>query len=466
MKYNILLLLSLLSLCKMEAQINTNNNNKPFNLEVSFPTQKGKKIYLGQYWKGSTYAIDSTLISDKGMAYFSSTEKKPDGQYFLYIKPEYQVDLLIGDEQNNIKLYLNENNLNANKVSGSIDTDLLWKHLQLVYEIEKFRIKTEDSEISEKEKKEEEKKLNTLNDSFERYKEVVFAEFEDKWGATYLKGLDPVKLPHKEPKTQEEFDENRKYGKLHYFDNINLADPRFWRTNYLESYIDTYMQQWVDPIPDSLAVAAKRLVEKTTENDICFEQMLSKLVNESINSTQLGHENIWARLYEDFIINNSISWIDSTQYIELGKMYEKIKLNRIGMKAYNLPLLTLEGDSINTNELDAEYTILYFYSPDCGYCQTETPKLHNELYAKYKDKGLKIVAFNVGSDKDAWTKFINNNKLTDWINCADFDYKSRYWMYYDVSGTPSVFVLNKNKEIIAKKIDLENMQKLFNYLIQ
>lgn len=458
--------MSLLLFCKLEAQTDTNNNNKQFQLEVNIPTQKGKKIYLGQYWKSGTYAIDSTFISEKGKANFSSSEKKSEGQYFLYIKPDYQVDFLIGDEQNNIKLELNENDIYANKVSGSKDTQLLWTYLQITYETEKIREKVQKEGISKKEKQSKEKQLENIEKRFNAYKETVSKESGNKWGAIYLKGLESITLPYPEPKNQEEYNKNKVYGKQHYFDNINLTDPRFWRTNYMESHVDIYMQQWVDPVPDSLAAAASRLVEKTKGNEICFEQMLSKLTNESIKSTQLGHENIWARLYEDYIKDNNISWIDSTQYIELAKMYEKIKLNRVGMKAQNLLFKTFDGDSINTNNIDSKYTILYFYSPDCSYCLTETPKLHDELYAKYKDKGLKIVAINIGSNKNEWANFINNNKLTGWINCADFNFKSKYWMYYDVSGTPAVYVLNENKEIVAKKLNLENLKKLFNYLIQ
>lgn len=466
MKYNILIIMSLLFFCEVEAQNNTNDNNKPFHLEVNIPTQKGKKIYFGQYWKGSTYAIDSTLISEEGKVIFSSSEKMPDGQYFLYIKPDYQVDFLIGEEQSNIQLQVNENNIQENKASGSIDTDLLWRYLQVSYEIETWIKEIEDPNTPEDKRIFREKNLDALQQRFSSYKQTIFKQYKNTWGATYLKGLEPVTLPYKEPKTQEEYDANKEYGKYHFFDNINLNDPRFWRTNYMESYVDTYMQQWVDPVPDSLAAAASRLVAKTTGNEICFKEMLSKLTNEALKSNRMGDENIWARLFEEYILDKDVSWINKSQYTELSRMYERIKLNRIGMKAQNLRLETFNGDSIDTNGTKSDYTVLYFFDPNCTYCRTETPKIHDEFYPKYKDKGVEIITINIGNNKEEWEQFINNHKLTDWINCADFNFKSKYWMYYDTSGIPSVYVLNKNKEIIAKKLDLENLQKIFNYLIK
>jgi RNA polymerase-binding transcription factor DksA/peroxiredoxin len=121
------------------------------------------------------------------------------------------------------------------------------------------------------------------------------------------------------------------------------------------------------------------------------------------------------------------------------------------MTAINIPLKTTKGDSINTSEIASDYTVLYFYDLNCGHCATETPRLHNELYEKYKNKGLKIVAINIGSDKEEWIEYIQKQNLTDWINAADMDYKSQYWLNYDLSGIPMTYLLDKDKKIIAKK---------------
>ena len=121
--------------------------------------------------------------------------------------------------------------------------------------------------------------------------------------------MESISLPYSQPKDEKEYLKNKEYGKAHYFDNINLTDPRFWRTNYFVLHINTYMRQWVDQIPDSLAVAASRLVAKTKSNEICFKEMLSELTNEAMKSNVMGDENIWARLYEDYMVNKNISWI-------------------------------------------------------------------------------------------------------------------------------------------------------------
>lgn len=469
MRYNILLIMSLLTILNMEARSDRKNIDNRFRLEVNIPTQKGEKIYFGQYWNGSTYAKDSVVLSAEGAAAFDFSQKIPSGQYFLYIKPNIQIDLLIDEGQNDIKVFLDENNFSNSTVSGSSDTKMLWEYLDRVQKVnnEKSALEQqlEDSTISAKQRKNIENQLKKVENESQAYTKSLIKENQNNWFGIFLKGTEFTELPISEPKNEEEFLQNKRYGKAHFFDNVNLEDTRFWYTNYLTSYIDTYMQSWVDQVPDSLASAANNLVAKAMGNPLCFEQMLSRLTNNAIKSNKMGDENIWATLYENYILDKNIPWIDSTQAAGLKKMYEPIKNNRIGMKAHNLKLETISGQTVNTNEIPSKYLVLYFYDPKCGHCKTSVPKLHNELYAKYKDKGVEVVAINVASDQKAWEEFVSKNKLSDWFNCADPNYKSEYWMYYNTSGVPSVYILDEDKTIIAKSIDEENMEKLFDFYL-
>lgn len=469
MKYNILILISLLFVFKAEAQNNTDKDEASFHLDADIPSQKNNMLYLGYYWKGTTYARDSVQLSGEGKARISIPEGLTPGQYFIFIKPDFRIDLLLDKGEDDIHLYINEEDFAKSTITGSHSTKLLWAYLDNIQkrdtERRKLEKQLEDSSITTQKRKNLGEEIQKLDENTQAYIQKTIEDNKDNWFGVFLKGMESVTLPYKQPKDGKEFQENREYGKRHFFDNIDLSDPRLWSTNYMNSYIDTYLQHWVDQVPDSVACAASRLVAKTKGNEFCFKEMLSKLTNESLKSLRMGDENIWARLAEDYIFDKDIAWIDSTQNSELRRQYELIKNNRIGMKAHNLTLQTLKGYTINTNDIDAEYLLLYFYSPSCGHCQTATPELHDKLYAKYKDRGLKVVTINLSNEKQEWERFVKSKNIGDWINCADPEYKSQYWMYYDTSGIPAIFVLNKNKTIIAKKVDEQNLEKLFDYYI-
>lgn len=469
MKYNIILILGFLLYFNPEAQCIINKDTAGFHLQIENSARRGEKIYLGQYWNGQTYAKDSTLFSDKGVAIFNFDKEMNAGQYFLYIKPNFQIDFLLDVGQNNLKMYIDENNLSKSTITGSPDTELLWKYLDMMQkaDIKKAALEVQltDSLLSEKKRKEINTSLVKIEHEVQVQTDKLIKDNPNSWFTHFTKGMEMIKLPFEKPKNADEFNQNKQYGVDHFFDNINLQNPRFWHTNYLISYIDAYMRNWVEQVPDSLATAASRLVSKAKGNAICFENMLSYLTNQSIKSNVMGDENIWAKLYEDHIENENLPWIDSTQRADLKKMYEPIKNNRIGMQAHNLTLKTMSGQVVETNQIPSEYLILYFYDPHCGHCQTSVPAVYEKLYSKYKDKGLEIVAINISTDAQDWKKFIDEHQLTDWFNCHDPDYKSEYWMYYNTTGIPAVYVLNKNKTIIAKSIDEKNLEKLFDFYL-
>lgn len=430
-------------------------NIEKYKIQLSIPTRSFEKVYLGQYWAGQRYAIDSVQLSDKGYGVFSLNKKLDPGQYFLYIRPDFQTELLIDEGQKNIRISIDERDISQSKVSGSKDTELLWGYI-----IQKRRVQQLDSIL---EKKYDEASISEKIEIENKLKSIAQAN-EKSWYEVFTKGLTPISLPHIAIRDSSDYIENERYRREHYFDNIDLTDPRMWRTSYLTNSIDNYINDGIYSIPDSLAMAATEVVERTKSNAFCYKEILTYVMNKSLRSARMGDENIWAKLYEDYISGKNITWIDSIQMLELQKKYETIKYNRIGMKARNLTLETIEGGLVNTNEIQADYLIMYFYNHTCNHCMDELPQIY-ALYKTYKDKGLNVITIDINNDKKAAKDFINTYKFNDWINCIDPDYKSQFWMYYDTSYTPATLILDKNKTIVAKNIDKQNIEQFLKFYL-
>lgn len=434
--------------------------------------QKGDSIaHLARYWNGEIYSIDSVRLSKDGTGTLQSDKELEGGQYIILIKPNIQLDLLIDKEQSNISMYIDEKDFTKSTISGSKDSELLWKYLIAINKEKEYKEQTEkkleNKKLSKQKREEYLQRISAIDEAVHTITNKFVNENPGTWFASFVKGMDnQIGIPHPNPKSQAEGLENRAYAKEHAFDNIDLQDPRIWNTNYFITYLDHYMNHLVENDPDSLAVAASRLVAKTEGDSICFERMLSRLINTSMKSDVMGRENVWAKLYEDYIFEKEIGWISDKQQYELRAEYEKIKNNRIGMTAHNLTFTDINGNIINTNGTGNEFTVLYFYTPTCSHCQHETPLIHDEIYEKYKDKGLRFIAVDIDSDTDVWKTFVNDKKLTGWINCSDPEYKSEYWMYYDTAKVPAIFVMDKDNKILAKKIDKATLEKILEFYIK
>jgi thiol-disulfide isomerase/thioredoxin len=117
---------------------------------------------------------------------------------------------------------------------------------------------------------------------------------------------------------------------------------------------------------------------------------------------------------------------------------------------------------ISIHEVKADYTVLYFYSPSCGHCKESAPKLR-EFYNSYKQKGVKVLAVAIDGQASDWEKFVNNYKLNDMLNGFDPQNRINYRAQFDVLTTPMVFILDKNKKILGRRIPTEELGAFMDF---
>jgi hypothetical protein len=84
------------------------------------------------------------------------------------------------------------------------------------------------------------------------------------------------------------------------------------------------------------------------------------------------------------------------------------------------------------------------------------PKV-KEFYDQYKDE-LKLGMYAVGTQtedkRQAWLDFIKEKQL-NWINVCDPEQKTAYKYLYDIYSTPVIYILDKDKKIIAKRLEID-----------
>ena len=62
---------------------------------------------------------------------------------------------------------------------------------------------------------------------------------------------------------------------------------------------------------------------------------------------------------------------------------------------------------------------------------------------------------------EKWKKFIREYKL-EWINVADPQLHNNFRHEFDITTTPQIYLLDKDKKIKAKKIDVETLEKILD----
>lgn len=114
---------------------------------------------------------------------------------------------------------------------------------------------------------------------------------------------------------------------------------------------------------------------------------------------------------------------------------------------------TLKLSTLNS----AENYILVFWSTDCSHCLREIPDLHTFM----KDnKKTKVVAFSLEKEAFMWDNYKLN--LYGWHNVLGLGkWENKTAKTYQIFGTPTYFILDKDKKIIAKPDTIEDLKKFF-----
>lgn len=214
----------------------------------------------------------------------------------------------------------------------------------------------------------------------------------------------------------------------------------------------------------------------TNSNDVYKEHIdtVAKSIgpNNMVIKTSLL-KYIWEKMLN--IENVEVAnYIRDTYLLKLAKetnnkdLYEALmtsKNSAVGTIAMDFPITyEIDGEPVNTSlhQLSgAEHYLLIFWSSSCGHCMHELPIL--KTFIEDHPKDMKVVAFAIEEDQENWKKtipqfpgFIHVLGLEHWDN--------PFVLAYGVNSTPSYFILDKNKKIIANPLEIEALQKVLEGL--
>lgn len=114
---------------------------------------------------------------------------------------------------------------------------------------------------------------------------------------------------------------------------------------------------------------------------------------------------------------------------------------------------------IHLSELEGhEKYILVFWSSGCSHCRKQLP----EMYTYLKDrKDLQVIAVSLEEKSKTWKKL--KSKFKGWHHVLGLNkWENEIARTYDVMGTPSYFVLDKDKTILAKPDNFRALVKVLN----
>ena len=441
-----------------------------YRIEVELQHYTGDTLKLGYYFGKAQYLKDTTIIN-KGKFVFEGKEPLEPGVYLLVIPPDNKfIHVLIPEDEQQFSLSVDMDDIvKSAKFKGSDENDIYYDYLK---QLDAFRPRADELRklIKEDSTKKEtyETELGKIDDSVKKLQDNVVAKHPGTMTAMLIKANQEIDIP-KYPELSEEDRKQKQYEyyRAHYFDNFDLGDKRAIRSGLIQNKIDFYTQKLTYPMPDSQIIAIDYLLKKMENNADAFQYYLVYFLNDAAKSKRMGMDAVYVHLVDNYYSTGKATWADEEQLKKLKTQAENIRPTLIGKIAPDLTLWTESGQPVTIHGIESPYTVLFFWDPECGHCKKATPFVV-DFYNEYKDKGVKVLAIctKTGDDISEYWSTVKERGMDVFVNTADQYLRSRYKSIYDVKTTPQIFILDKNKKILVKKIAGEDLKSVMDELLK
>ena len=254
------------------------------------------------------------------------------------------------------------------------------------------------------------------------------------------------------------------YYKNHYWDGFDFTDDRLIHTPIYDARLEEFFKKLILPHEDSVIKEGNILLTKTKNSPELFKYTLWWLTHFAEESKIMGMDAVFVYLVENYYMKGRATWLTQEELQKYIEHAHKIAPNVIGNIAPEINLPDGNGKLQSLRKIDAKYTLVLFWSPDCGHCKMEVPKIDSMYKTYFKKKGVKIYAVSTYEDEKMWKDYIKENKLEEWTHVWDPKRESNFREDYNVYMTPVTYLLDDKKIIKGKKLDYINIAGLIEAL--
>jgi thiol-disulfide isomerase/thioredoxin len=438
-----------------------------YKLNFKIKGWKDTTVYLGHFYGESTWLKDTAKVNKSGEFFFDNKTTLPQGVYFLVLNKTRMLDFVIGQDQF-FTLETDATDYVANmKVVGDEDNKLFFEDMafnaERHKEAEPFIKILKDSTLKEDQKKDARAGFNKINDKVVAYQKSIIEKYPTTMTARLLKASQVVIIPDPPKLANGKIDSSfqLRYYRKHFFDNFDLSDDALIRLPQplYQQKVKEYLEKLFLPQPDSITKAIYSIADKAKKNTEAYNYAVRTCMILYWQPEIMGLDEVVVNLYDKYFATGEMdSWANGKTKQTIKEQADKIRACMIGRVGSNLIMQDQDFQPRSMYDIKAKYTILFIFNPDCGHCREETPKLL-EFYNKDKVKyNLEVYAVSTDTSMKKMRDFIKEFK-TPWITVdGPRSYiKEHFSKLYHSDTTPTIYILDDKKTIIAKKLPVKQL---------
>lgn len=444
-----------------------------YDLQFRIDGLKDTTVWLGYYYGETTYRKDTAVVSSRGEFGFQGEETLPQGVYLIALNKSRLLEFVVGNDQHFSMETDTAGYVKHMRVKGDPDNTIFFENMRFNMdrhnEAQPFVRTIQDSTLKEEEKTSARESLNRINESVAAYHERIIREHPNTVTSKIFRATQRIKIPEA-PKTTDGTSDSTfqlRWYRAHFFDNFDLSDDvliRMPKPFYREK-VDEYLDKLYAPNPDTVIRAIDFMVSRARKNPETYKYIVFQCVLRYQNPEIMGLDEVFVSLYDKYFATGEMDfWANDQLKKNIRQHAERLRKSLVGNVGANLIMQDINHQPRSMYDIRNRYTILYFFDPDCSHCKTETPKLV-DFYDKNRTRfDVQVFAVSADSSMVKMGDYIREMKMK-WITVnGPRTYVGHYQDLYDSVQTPTVYVLDEKKKIIAKKIPVDKLEEfLANY---
>ncbi|TWI81581.1 uncharacterized protein DUF5106 [Lacibacter cauensis] len=456
-----------------------------YRITAKYKAVPDAKLYLGYYFGNQKYVLDSAVLQPNGEAVFTGAEKLTGGLY-LVVDPKKTVffDILIDKEQE-FNITIDTANFTPSGITGSQENNFLVAYKSASAYFYRNYQQQQTALATAKTKKDSaalQQKMNEANESMQHWRDsFVTAQPESYLSLLFRLLKEPVYTIAGAKTKQDTINAFYNY-KSQFWKDVSFADERLLRTPMFEQRLNRYFESAVVRHPDSLKLELDKFILYSRTNKTMFRYFMNRFTNEYMNPKYMGLDVVFLHLFEKYYLSNQVDWLEKKDRDLVFNRAYSLYGNIIGEPAAELKLLDTLNKNVTLYAVKAPYTIVVFWDPDCGHCKEQVPVIDSLYRLRWKKQGIKLIGVlsdGAGMDeakgketKARWLSFIHEHKLEGWMHwyqtiamraAEQASQTPGFRQSYDVFQTPTIYLLDEQKRIVAKKINPEQIDEFLQF---
>ena len=351
------------------------------------------------------------------------------------------------------------------QVKGSINNELFYKNyrfqaaqdpeLQQLAEIMRGKPESAPEYKKAKERQDQilaERKAH-LEEIYTTYPDAFFTRFK-------LAGQNPdLTYPRKRNGDLDTLQQVKDYRR-HFWDNVDFSDKRLLHTPVIGNKLRRYIKELTPQNRDSIIPVADEIIRRVIPYKDYFQYFANWIAMqyENTKTTVMDGEAVYVHVIQNFFTPELATWDTPENLEKLQKHVWEMEASLLWKKGPDVRAADVNGVYKSIYEITAPIVVVFMYSPDCEHCQKDSPKIQ-EIARNWKSRGVEFFGIGVSTTEEEWKAFVKKNGFT-FTNVFDPTNRAIYAKYF-VDITPELYVLNKDRIIVAKNLHADQLEEVF-----